>query len=273
MCHAKPKDKEQAALWKQLVDGNLPTPDTWEVALSTGKDKKETWQRLISEDNLGALALLRNLRNMAEAKVEEGYVFKALEDIKTDRVLPYRFIAAARAVPQWESHLEKAMLKSLESREKLSGKTIILVDVSGSMSAVLSEKSDLSRIDAANGLAILARELCQEVAIYTFSNNLARVPDRHGFALRDAILHSQPNSSTYLGGAISKLNEVEKYDRIIVLTDEQSSDEVPNPTNTGYMINVAAYKNGVGYGAWNHIDGFSEAVFDYVIESEKYEPD
>ena len=33
MCHAKPKDEAQAAVWKQLVDGTLPAPDTWEVAL------------------------------------------------------------------------------------------------------------------------------------------------------------------------------------------------------------------------------------------------
>ena len=39
MVHAKPKDEAQAALWKQLVDGTLPPPDTWEVALSAGGDK------------------------------------------------------------------------------------------------------------------------------------------------------------------------------------------------------------------------------------------
>src|SRR5579862_7874669 len=36
LCHAKPKDEEQAALWKQLVDGKLESPDTWEVELSKG---------------------------------------------------------------------------------------------------------------------------------------------------------------------------------------------------------------------------------------------
>jgi 60 kDa SS-A/Ro ribonucleoprotein len=30
------------------------------------------------------------------------------------------------------------------------------------------------------------------------------------------------------------------------------------------MINVASYTNGVGYGAWTHIDGWSEAVIDYI---------
>ena len=68
LSHAKPLDAEQEALWKRLVNGELATPDTWEVALSAGADKREAWERLLSESKLGALALLRNLRNMAEAK-------------------------------------------------------------------------------------------------------------------------------------------------------------------------------------------------------------
>jgi len=37
------------------------------------------------------------------------------------------------------------------------------------------------------------------------------------------------------------------------------------------MINVASAKNGVGYGKWTHIDGFSEAVVDYIAELERKE--
>jgi hypothetical protein len=270
LCHAKPKDEAQAALWKQLVDGTLPIPDTWEVALSTGKDKKETWERLMSENMLGALALLRNLRNMSQVGVDEAKIIAALDRMKTERVLPYRFIAAAHFAPQWESHLERAMFKSLEGKKHLPGKTVILVDVSGSMDAALSNKSDLTRIDAANGLAILARELCDNVAMYSFSNMLKRVPDRRGFALRDAIWNSQPNGGTMLGSALDELNAKESYDRLIVISDEQAHDTVGNPKGKGYMINVAAYDNGVGYGKWFHMDGFSEAVFDYIIESEAY---
>jgi 60 kDa SS-A/Ro ribonucleoprotein len=269
LCHAKPKDAEQEAIWKQLIDGTLPAPDTWEVNLSTGKDKKATWERLLAENKLGGLALLRNLRNMAESKVDESLVFAALDRMKTARILPFRFIAAAKHAPQWESRIERAMLKCLEGREKLPGKTVLLVDVSGSMDSPISNKSDLMRYDAANGLAILARELCEQVAIYSFSNSIVRIPDRHGFALRDAIANSQFHGGTYLGRAVQHINDNEKYDRLIVLTDEQSHDPVPNPKGKGYIINVAAYKNGVGYGAWTHIDGWSEAVIDYIFEYEK----
>lgn len=30
------------------------------------------------------------------------------------------------------------------------------------------------------------------------------------------------------------------------------------------MINVATMKNGVGYGAWTHIDGWSESVLTFI---------
>jgi len=40
-----------------------------------------------------------------------------------------------------------------------------------------------------------------------------------------------------------------RYDRLIVITDEQAADSVPAPAATGYVINVASYKNGVGTGS------------------------
>ena len=56
----------------------------------------------------------------------------------------------------------------------------------------------------------------------------------------------------------------EKYDRLIVITDEQVHDKVPAPRGRGYVINVSSYKNGVGYGKWVHIDGWSETVVEYI---------
>ena len=45
--------------------------------------------------------------------------------------------------------------------------------------------------------------------------------------------------------------------RLIVITDEQSHDPVPDPAaKHAYLINVASYRNGVGYGRWTHIDGW-----------------
>jgi len=269
LCHAKPRDEAQAAVWKRLIWGRLTTPDTWEVALSSGADKREAWERLLREQKLGALALLRNLRNMREAGVDEPLVLNALREMSAARVLPFRFLAAARHAPRWEEALEQAMLKSLASTDKLPRKTIALVDVSGSMTAPLSRRSEMQRTDAAYGLAVLLREVGREVAVFSFSDSLVEVPARRGFALRDAIDTSQRHNGTYLGKAVEELNRREKYDRLIVVTDEQAHDTVPAPHGKGYVINVASYKNGVGYGKWTHIDGWSESVIEYIRALER----
>jgi 60 kDa SS-A/Ro ribonucleoprotein len=273
LSHATPKDKTQEALWKKLIDGKLATPDTWEVELSASTDKKASWERLITEDKLGALAILRNLSNMKKANVAPQLVRKAIEGLSTERVLPYRFIAASRFAPDFEPELEKKMLTCLEGSEKFVGRTLLLVDVSGSMDSRLSGKSDLMNIDAACGLAILLREL-GEVDVYTFSSALAQVPARRGFALRDVIIKSQPHSSTELGAALNtakKHSTGTEYARTIVITDEQSSDRVGGPVGKGYMVNVASNKNGVGYGDWTRVTGWSEGVVRFILETEKME--
>jgi 60 kDa SS-A/Ro ribonucleoprotein len=267
LCHAKPRDVEQAAVWKRLVDAELATPDTWEVALSSGGDKREHWERLLAERKLGALALLRNLRNMKDAGVGEDLVTSALDAMKTERVLPFRFLAAARYAPQWEAELERAMYRAVADRERLAGHTVILVDVSGSMVARLSSRSEMLRTDAAYGLAVLLREIAEKVSIYTFSDETKRIPARRGFALRDAMESSLRHGGTRLGAALDSIKD--DYDRIVVVTDEQSHDRVSAPKGKGYMINVASAKNGVGYGAWAHIDGWSEAVIEYIRELER----
>jgi hypothetical protein len=273
--HARPVDEAQAALWKRLAENELVTPDTWEVALSAAgrgeSEKREAWERLLVERKLGALALLRNLRNLQTAGVSEELVLSALSALKTDRVLPFRFLAAARNAPQWEEALEAAMYRALEGRTaRLAGHTVLLVDVSGSMESVISGRSEMRRSDAAYGLAILLREIAEKVTIYTFSQSAVLVPSRRGMALRDALDKSQLHGGTFLGAALKQVEAdfSNGYDRLVIITDEQSHDQVSAPKGKGYVINVASYQNGVGYGPWTHVDGWSEAVVDYIVELE-----
>lgn len=267
LTHAKPRDKEQEQVWKQLVDGTLPAPDTWEVELSASDDKCASWSRLLGENKLGGLALLRNLRNMQQASVDEDLIRSALVGMNTSRILPFRFIAAARYAPRFEPELEAAMFSSCANLPKLTGKTILLVDHSGSMVASLSQKSDMTRFDAACGVAMVAREVCEHVQVFSFSYDTTEVPPRRGFALRDAIEASNRWTGTYLDLAVKCINTL-SYDRLIVITDEQSHGAVPDPIRRGYMINVASAKNGVGYYSWTHLDGFSENIVRFIAHME-----
>lgn len=263
LVHPTPKGTAQAGIWKRLAEKNLATPKTWETEISEKGNNPETWQELIKEKALGGLAFLRNLRNMEEAKVKETAIKKGFETVDFSRVLPFRFIAAAKHASRWEPFIETAMLEALKSEQKLPGKTVLLVDVSGSMEGSVSNKSDLTRVDAAAGLAILLREICEDVVVYSFADNAMRIPARHGFALAEAIRTSQ-GGGTNLGNSLRTVNKAETYDRLIVITDEQSSDAVSGPSKTGYIINVAPYQNGVAYGKFVHISGWSEAVVTFI---------
>ena len=269
MSHAKPKDEAQAQLWKKLAASELATPDTWEVQLSAGGDKKGTFERLIREKKLGYFALIRNLRNMAEAGVDAMLVREAVLARKggADKLLPFRYIAAARHAPQFEPELDKAMQTGLGDLPKLAGTTLVLVDNSGSMAAPLSRKSDLNRADAAAGVAIVARGVCDSVRVFAFSDTCIEVPPRSGMALRDVIRAATRMGGTQLGAAIAEVSKL-PHDRLIVVTDEQSADRVPEPTGKGYMINVASNRYGVGYGKWLHVDGWSDAIVRFIAEHE-----
>lgn len=275
LSHPKPVKPEQAILFNKLANEALDTPDTWEVQLSAGADKKETFERLMSENKLGALAYLRNLRNMVHSGVDDSMIIEYGSKLNTEKVLPFRFISAARHVQHFHKMydmLEDLMLKSLKEHEKLSGKTALLVDVSGSMFGTkISKKSDLDRFDAAAALAILCREVCEGVDIFTYSEGLVKVRDIHGFSLVRALKDSQPHRGTYLGEALKSLEDrTSGYDRIIVFTDEQSADVPKLPKGSkGYIINVANYANGINEQQWTTITGFSEAVIDYIQAVEK----
>ena len=286
-----PKDAEQSALWKGVKDRTLEAPDTWEVALSGGADKKETFERLLREGKLGYLALLRNLRNMVVAGVDEELVRQAIVARKggAHRVFPFRYVAAARAAPKFEPALDRALQAALAEQVKLPGKTVIVVDVSGSMyHSRLSAKSDMDRATAACALAAVARGVFEDVRIYATAGKDAlrkhatqEVPRRNGMALIDAI-HALCKQ---LGGGGIFLKQVMDFlrvrektaERIIVVTDEQDCgighgdsplSAVPFG-NKNYLINVASYRNGIGYGPWTHIDGFSEGVVRFIFEAER----
>jgi 60 kDa SS-A/Ro ribonucleoprotein len=269
LSHAKPDNEAQVELFRKLAQNELTTPDTWEVALSGGADKKQAFERLIAENKLGALALLRNLRGMLEAHVDEDIIRHGLINMSTERVLPFRFISAAKYAPRLEDALEQAMFKCLSDLPKLNGKTALLIDHSGSMQNRISEKSEISRFDAAAALAMILRETAERVRVFTFSDKLFEVAPRRGFALVSAVKEVVNPVGTLLGSAVRTVyQQYPECDRVIVITDEQSQDRPPHPQGSGYIINVAGYQQGIGYGSWVTIDGWSENILEYIREYE-----
>lgn len=273
LTHPKPS-KDREALYKRIANGEIKTPDTWETNLSAGKDKGETFTRLLQEEKLGYLACLRNIRNMVESGVDKKLIKARLDSPKGRKgVLPFQFISAAISVPGFEAQLDNAMIAALGEMEMFPGKTCILVDTSGSMASHVSEKSILRAVDAAAGMAIMTRELCDDVKVFAWSTTCAEVPARRGMALRDAICNMDVGYGTYGDLAVKTALKSGPWDRCIMISDMQLHDNLAAypEIKHKYMVNVRSYQNGVGYGNWKWIDGFSAQTLRYMRELEAIE--
>jgi hypothetical protein len=289
LCHPKPAQGRES-LYKQLAEKTLAPADTWEVGLSAAKtteDKRAVWERLISEKKLGALAFLKNLRNMQQASVSRDAIAAAFDTIRPTVLLPIDFIRAVQFAPDWTRELEAMMLCCAAEFPKLPGWTVLVIDVSGSMNHNLSEKTEFTRIDAAAAMAVLAAEMCEHVAVYaTAGNDYARthatskVRPFRGFALADAIRSAAKDLGG--GGIFTRQcleyirgQERETPDRIIIFSDSQDCDHPnqrqPKPFGkANYIVDVSSHIHGVNYdGVWSaEISGWSTHFLTYIAALE-----
>lgn len=281
-----PQGKED--LYKQLADGELSFPEnTWESAISAEGNKAEVWERLIAQNSLGALAFIRNLRNMVNVGVSHWAIMKGFSQVNPSKLLPINFISAAKACPDYSREIEGLMMASLGKFEKLSGVTVFVVDVSGSMGASISARSDMSRMDIAAAMTILAAEMCEHPVIYATAGSdhkrvhqTERMKPYRGFVLGDEI---KAQARRLGGGGIFTRQCLEfieddyrgEVDRIVVFSDSADmdrTDRVPRPFGKyNYIIDVSSHSRGVNYeGVWTaEISGWSERFMSYIAELEK----
>lgn len=284
LVHPKPVNKYQEHLFKKIADNSLSTPDTWEVSLSAGKDKKDTFTRLIQEHKLGALAFLRNLKNIYNAGVGYETIKYGFDTVNPRWLVPTNFYLAYKNNPQFGREIESLMFKGFSQAEKLPGHTILVVDVSGSMGSLASSNSVLTRLQVAYMLAMVTAETCERISVYATagsdSNRLHRtsiVPPYRGFALADAI----GGQARFLGGGgiftrqcleyIREDQRDESPDRIIIFSDSQDCDipsrRIPAPFGKyNYIVDISSHARGVYYnGIWTaEISGWSDYFLDYI---------
>ncbi|MBE2997703.1 TROVE domain-containing protein [Nocardiopsis sp. HNM0947] len=251
---------------------------TWEGALSLAGgrvDQARLWEALIP--SMGYMALLRNLRNFDRSGVSDAVaeqVAARLADpaeVARSRQLPMRFLSAHRAAPslRWGQALERGLQASLAQVPELSGRTLVLVDRSGSMSGALSARSDLNRADAAAvfGSALALR--CRNADLVEFGTDSGPVEVARG----DAVLRVMDRFS-WRGGTNTSAALRAHYrghDRVVLITDEQAAPsrlgtpdaQVPAPVPM-YTWNLAGYRHGhapSGTGTRHTFGGLSDAAF------------
>lgn len=232
LVHPIPNEKNKEAL-EMLVKGALKSTDTWETKLTQagqsaetdeGKEeaKKEAWSSLIKEGKMGYMALLKNLRNLLESVPElEGEVIKQLtnrDKIKKSLVLPFRFFTAItelEKIPNARnivSAISTAAEISLDNVPNLKGKTLIAVDVSGSMNGRASEIAKMFG-------AVLYKKL--DSMLLTFDNDARYIT----LNPNDSLL-SLMQRIPFTGGG-TNFNSIfdrstAKFDRVIILSDMQA---------------------------------------------------
>ena len=130
---------------------------TWEDALSLGGqyglDKKALWEAMIP--SMGYMALLRNLRNFDQAGVSDRVTADVIarladpDEVARSKQFPFRFVSALKAVEslRWGQALEEAVNHSCVNVPEVPGRSLVLVDVSGSMASPVSDMSGLSRME------------------------------------------------------------------------------------------------------------------------------
>ena len=169
LCRPTPKNEKQSDMWKRLLNGELETPYTWETELSAKGNNAKTWEALIESGKVGYMALLRNLQNILKANPSNvNDVLDIIQDpekVKRSKQLPFRYLSAYKEVSAFCGSkildvLENAAEASCENIPKLSGTTVIAVDVSGSMGDKISAKSDVRCYEIAMLLGLIANKIC-----------------------------------------------------------------------------------------------------------------
>ncbi|TYQ15254.1 UNVERIFIED_CONTAM: TROVE domain-containing protein [Acetivibrio alkalicellulosi] len=305
LVHPKAKDEMQNDLWKRLLEDNLETPVTWETELSSKGNNKETWEKLIDENKLGYMALMRNLRNIIKSgasNLNKVYCYLADESrVRKNKQLPFRYYSAYKVIKNEGigtskifDALEIAIKASTKNINRLGGKTLIAADVSGSMNSRISAKSDMTCAEVAVLMLSIANYICKETITTTFDNNLylCNLSTLNGI-IANAISIKVNGGGTDITLPIRHLlNNKIFVDRIILLSDNEINRAYTYSIGYGgpktCQALVEEYKKKVNPDVWVHaidmqgygtqqfigknvnvLAGWNEKIFEFISASEQ----
>lgn len=216
--------------------GMLETPDTWETAISGSKsdeEKSQNWQRLVEENKLGYLALIRNLRNIVNSSPDaywiEKYLVPQIENevaIKKSLVFPYQIYCS------WKNYgirnisidaaLDRAFRIACGNMPKMDGRTVIVLDVSGSMGDKLSSNSSLTLKEVGAVYAATMFVNCNADFI-KFGNEAKKLKLNKLDSIFNLVEKMYANDNCGYGTDIVPAFRLmnEKYDRIFLVSDMQ----------------------------------------------------
>ncbi|MDP5226611.1 MULTISPECIES: TROVE domain-containing protein [Arthrobacter] len=247
------------------------------LAGALGRLDSAVWESLIP--GMGYQALLMNLRRIHEAGVSRKTV-KAIKsrlsdpaEVARSRMYPIRFLSAFRNAPlEYAGALENAANLTLGNIPELPGRTLVLVDRSGSMWSRLSARGELLRVDAANMFGAALALKAERADLVAFGTDSRKIPFRRGTSLLRLADQSESLGGTETRKAVER--HYRGHNRVIVITDEQAGWQGTTDVFSGtvpenvpaFTWNLAGYRHGHAPEGPNRytFGGLSDAGFDLI---------
>lgn len=255
---------------------------TWESLAGwlQGPMDAKAWESVIP--SMGYMALIRNLRNFDAAGVSDAVAMSVATklvdpaEVARSRQFPYRFLSAYKAAPsdRWSHALGRALDHAVRNIPALPGRTAIYVDTSGSMGSRLSDKSAMSRAEAAALFAVALGYRCgvANVDLWGYATGVFG----HSLAMGGSVLRQCERFIRRIGEVGMGTNTWQAVeatyagqDRIFVFTDEQCTvppnvSRAPVPT---YTFNLSGYRYAhapAGRDNWHSLAGLTDGTFTMV---------
>lgn len=252
--HPKPKDEAQQQLFDKIVAGTLDTPYTWETELSAlGCEQFENdetrsaaftrkWCELIDSGKVGYMALMRNLRNILQANVDDATLKTVVERISNPyeilqaKQFPFRYLSAYKELENVASintpivldALEKAALESANNIKGFDSNTKVMLacDMSGSMQCAVSRNSKTMLYEVGNMLAMLLQSQCKKVISGFFASEWRTINYPHTSVLSNTCSISSRVGEVGYGTQGGKplewlIKEEIEIDKVMFFTDCQ----------------------------------------------------
>lgn len=236
----------------------------------------EAWEFAIP--NMGAMALVRNLRNFDQARIPEAAVDAVIakitnpEQVKNARLFPYQVWSAYKNAPtdNWRRALGKTLALTTANVPALDG-TLVVIDTSGSMQQAVSGRSEIARVEVAAVMAMVtaARSKPVDVVIYGQGHGALQITDG-GSVLGNVAgvcrLLGTVGHATYGHTAIAAHFDHARHKRVVMFTDDQQADVGVDLSHVPliYTVDLAGYGASSlesGQRGRHRLAGFSDATF------------
>jgi 60 kDa SS-A/Ro ribonucleoprotein len=240
LTHPVAKNEGQQYLFDAIANETLETPDTWEVAISENGATKESWEAILPK--MGYMALMRNLNGMLRNGVNPELILPKLTDpvaIQKSKQYPFRYYSAYKAIKDAGymhdealrakaimDGLNKAMDLSVANIPKIPGNSLVLLDVSGSMTwRTISAKSKVTPAEIARVFGAISSTVCDHADIIVFADQFGAIH----FKENEGILQKMATiAGAHVGGGTEAHLPIDfcrkmklKYDRVFLFSDMQ----------------------------------------------------